>query len=399
MAAYIGLEEAVSVCCDSIQALDSEYLHIGEALMRVAADHVTSFIDVPCFDRSSMDGYAIARADMEKLMAGNQLPLQVTATIGAGSVESRRIKAGEAYRIMTGALLPEGSAAVVKQEDVQTDGNLIVVRGSRKPGENIRKAGHELRAGERVAAKGQVLRPEVLERIAACGIGKVRVYRVPRVYVIDTGSELLLPGSHIETGKIYNSGRFLISGKIAGTGAAPLSSGSIVEDDLEAIANEIEKAADVSDLVIISGGTGNGDFDLVYKAFERINARPLFRGMGVNPGKGTAAALFNGRLLFNLPGNPYAAGLIFDALIKPALIKLKGDLFSSPEWFDIPLGSPIRRAKPGRSLCRGEMVIKTGRVYAQPLSKKGNGAANIPLLLDLKAGQGAAGDMARAQLS
>lgn len=399
MAAHMGLEEAVSVCCENIQALDSECLHIDKALMRVAADNITSFIEVPSFDRSSMDGYAIGRADMDKLKTGSQLPLQVTATIKAGSVESRQIRTGETYRIMTGALIPEGSAAVIKQEEVQIDGNLIFVRGDRKQGENIRRAGHELRAGDKVAAKGQVLKAEVLERVAAGGIENVLVYKNPRVYVIETGSELLLPGSPIETGKIYGSNRNLISGKIAVTGAVPLLADSIIEDDLEAIANEIEKAVLVSDMVIISGGSGNGVYDLVYRAFEHLNARPLFRGINIVPGRGSSAALFNGKLLFNLSGNPHAAGIIFEALIKPVLLKLKGDIHSSREWFDIQLSSPIKNIKPDRSLRRGEMIIKQGRVYAQPVSKKNNRTIDFPLILDLQAGQGAAGDTVRAQLS
>lgn len=398
MTVYKSLEEAISISCENIQALDSEHLHINDTFMRVAAENIVSCIDVPNFDRSSMDGYAIAQADMEILKTGNPLSLQVTATIKAGSIESKQIRAGETYRIMTGALLPEGCAAVIRQEDVQIEGNYIIACGSRKPGENIRRAGHELRAGDKVAAKGQVLTAEILERVAACGIEKILVHKIPRIYIIETGSELLLPGSPIKAGQIYDSNRSLISGKIASTGAIPLLVDSIIEDDLPAIMNEIEKAAQVSDMVIISGGAGNGVYDLVYKAFEHLKARPLFRGINIIPGKGSSAALFKGKLLYNLSGNPSAAGLLFEALIKPALLKLKGDLFSTQEWFDIQLGSPIKSIKLGRSLCRGEMIIKQGYVYAHPLSKKDNRTINIPLILDLQAGQGAIGDTVRAKL-
>ncbi|NLC06534.1 MAG: molybdopterin molybdotransferase MoeA [Syntrophomonadaceae bacterium] len=398
MAINKSLEEAVFICCENIQPLDSEYLWIDDAFMRVAADDISSGIDVPNFDRSAVDGYVISRADLEKLKTGNPLSLLVTDTIQAGSIESKPLKSGETYRIMTGALLPEGCAAVIKQEDVQIDGNYIIAGRGWKPGENIRRAGHELRAGDRVAAKGQVLTAEILERVAACGIAKILVHKIPRVYIIETGSELILPGSPIKTGQIYGSNRSLISGKIAGTGAMPLLAKSIIEDDLEAIASEIEKAAHVADMVIISGGTGNGVYDLVYKAFAYLNAEPLFRGIDIIPGKGSSATLYNGKLLYNLSGNPYAAGLIFDALIKPALLRLKGDLFSAREWFDIQLGGQIKNIKPVRSLCRGEMIIKEGCVYAQPISKDSNYVGNIPIILDLQAGQGLMGDMVRAKL-
>jgi molybdenum cofactor synthesis domain-containing protein len=398
LSVYKSLEEAVAISCENMQALDSEYLHIDDAFMRVNAENITSLIDVPNFDRSSMDGYVIGRADMQKLKTGAPLTLKVTATIKAGSIESRPIKIGETYRIMTGALLPEGGAAVIKQEDVQIHGTFIIVNGGYEQGENIQRAGQELKAGDKVAAQGQVLNAEILERIAACGMEKILVHKVPRIYVINTGSELLLPGAPVKTGRIYNSNRSLLSCKIARTGAIPLLSDSIIEDDLQAIGDEIERAALVSDMIIISGGTGKGVYDLVYNAFECLNARPLFRGINIIPGKETSAALFNGKLLYNLPGNCYAAGLLFEALIKPALLKLKGDLFSTREWFEIQLGGPIKHIRPGRSLYRGEMIIKQGCAYAQPISKGNTTIRNISLLLDLQAGQGAAGDMVRAQL-
>jgi molybdenum cofactor synthesis domain-containing protein len=263
-------------------------------------------------------------------------------------------------------------------------------------GENIQRAGHELTAGERVAPKGLVLNAEILERIAACGIENILVHQIPRIYVINTGSELLLPGSPIKTGQIYNSNRSLLSAKVAGSGAIPVLADSIIKDDLQQIVNEIEKATPVSDMIIISGGTGNGVYDLVYNAFEYLNASPLFKGIDITPGKGTSAALFNGKLLYNLSGNPHAAGILFEVLIKPALLKLKGDLFSAREWFDIQLDSPIKKIKPYRRLCQGEMLIEQGSVYAQPVSGNNNPIKNISLILDIRAGQGAKGDMVRA---
>lgn len=396
--AHKGLEKTISICCDNIHAIDSEYLHINDAFMRVAAEDIVSFVNVPNFDRSSIDGYAIGQADLDKLRTGKPLTLKVTATIKAGSIESKQIRAGETYRIMTGALLPEGCAAVIMQEDVQIYGNLIVACGNWKHGENIQRAGHELSAGEKVAAKGQVLNAEIMERIAACGIEKIMVHQVPRIYVVNTGSELISPGSPIKTGQIYNSNQSLISAKISGSGAIPVLADSIIEDELQEIVNEIEKAILVSDMVIISGGTGNGAYDLVYTAFEYLNATPLFKGINISPGKGTSAALYNGKLLYNLSGNPYAAGILFEVLIKPALLKLKGDLFFAREWFDIQLASPLKNIKPYRRLYQGEMIIEQGRVYAQPISGKNNSFRGISLILDIQARQGAKGDMVRATI-
>lgn len=395
----MSLDEAISISCESIQALDTEWLHIYDAYMRVAADNITSFIDIPNFDRSAMDGYAIGKTDLKRLQAGRPLRLRVASIIGAGSIENRPLRPGETCRIMTGALLPEGSVAVIKQEDVEIGENHIVVGGSPRRGENIRRAGHELRAGDIVADKGQVLKAEILERIAACGIEKVPVYKTPRVYIIDTGNELLLPGSPIKTGCIYCSNRSLIACKITSSGAVPLLSPSIINDDLHTIVTAVKKAAQVSDMVIVSGGSGNGLYDLVHNAFEYLNAQLLFTGINIFPGKSTSAALLNGTLMFNLSGSPSAAGMLFEALVKPALLKLKGESFYKGDWFNIELGGPIDHLRPGRSLHRGEMIIKQGRAYALPVSRKVINTGNIPLLLDVSNGQGNEGVMVKAKLT
>ncbi len=394
----ISLDEAVSMSCESIQAMDTEYLHIYDVYMRVAADNIASTIDIPTFDRSAMDGYAIGKTDLERLQAGRPLRLRVASIIGAGSFENRPIRPGETCRIMTGALLPEGSVAVIKQEDVEISENYIVVSGRLQRGENIRRAGHELSAGDKIAAKGQVLKAEILERIAACGIERVPVYKAPRVFIIDTGNELLLPGSPIKKGCIYCSNRSLLAGKITSSGATPLLSPSVINDDLQSIVTAVRRAAQISDMVIVSGGTGNGLFDLVHNAFEYLNAQHLYKGINVFPGKSTSAALLNGKLVFNLSGSPSAAGMLFEALVKPALLKLKGESLFKGEWFNIELASPIDHLKPGRSLHRGEMIIKNGHAYALPVSRKVINKGNIPLLLDVQKRKGEEIVMVKARL-
>ncbi len=380
----VNLDEAVSIACNYIQTMATEYLNINDGYMRVAADNIDSFMDIPSFDRSAMDGYAISKTDLKRLQAGQPLRLKVTSIIGAGSSESRSIRSGETIRIMTGALIPEGSVAVIKQEDVEiVNDNHIIVRVKTRRDENIRKAGHELKAGTRVASKGQILKAETLERIAACGIERVPVYKVPRVYIIETGNELLLPGSPIKKGCIYCSNRSLIACKIASSRALPLLSPSVINDDLQTIVTAIKKAARVSDMIIISGGTGNGLFDLVRNAFEYLNAQLLFKGINVFPGKNTSAALLDGKLIFNLSGSPSAAGILFEALVKPALLKLKGELLYKGDWFNIELASPIDHLKSGRSLHRGEMIIEQGHAYALPVNRKDINTGNIPLLLDV----------------
>lgn len=398
MKEYVSLEEAISISVGNITQLDGEYIHIDEACLRVAADNIASPIEVPAFDRSAMDGFTIDQSDLEKLQADTPVILKIAAIIKAGSIEKNYSKPSETYKIMTGALLPPGAAAVVKQEDVMINENFIIVQNPIRQGENIQRAGHEVRAGDILVTKGQILKAELLERAAAGGVERLPVCRIPRVYVINTGSELRLPGLPLDKGQIYGSNRYLIAGKIIGNGAIPVLTAAITEDNLTAIVNEIEKASSVSNMAIISGGTGNGLYDLVYQAFQQLNAKILFRGINIIPGKGTSAAIVNDKLIFSLSGSPYAAAMLFEALIRPALDKLKGDLFSNHPWFNIKLTSPMSEVKPMRSLHRGEMVIEEKGIYAKPVSRKDNKHYDFPIILDIPAGLGQKGDMVKAKL-
>ncbi len=395
----VSLEEAISISRASIQLPEITNVPISAANMRVSSEDIVSSNNVPDFDRSAMDGYTISRIDMEQLEKGSAVSLKVAAIIRAGSTDIKQVRPGEIYKIFTGALLPEGCAAVIKQEDVQTNGDFIQISKIPRNGENTLKAGNEFRAGDLIAGKGQVITSEVWERIAAGGVNSISVYEIPRVYVIDTGSELVLPGSAIKKGQIYGSNRSLISGKLLKAGAIPLVADRIVEDNVQAIMREIEKAILLADMVIITGGTGNGDYDLVHQATKELNALILFKGIDINPGKGSAAALYRGKILFNLSGNPNAAGIMFDTLIKPVLCKLKGELSDGEKWFELPLGSSLKTCKLVRSLLRGEMIIHQGSAYAQPLSKKKTITEHIPLILDLDPGLGNAGDMVRAKIN
>lgn len=398
LAIYVSLEEAISISYNNIQTIGNEYIHIDDAFLRVTAEDITCPANVPNFNRSAMDGYAISNEDLGKLENSFPLTLNITDVIKAGSVEKKYLKPGETYSIMTGALLPRGCAAVIKQESIIKKGNSIIINNLLQPGENIHPAGYILKSGDSIAPKGHMLTAETLERIAAGGIEKILVCKVPRIYIIGTGSELLLPGTPIQNGLIYNSSRTLMSNKIKDAGAIPVLADSVIEDNLPAIMNEIEKAITVADMVIITGGTGNGIYDLVFKSLTDLRADILFKGVNIIPGKGTSAAMFNGKLLYNLPGNPYAGSLLFEALIKPALMKLKGIPLLNLEWLDMPLFSPVKGIKPVRSLQRGEMIIKQGCVYAQPINKNENHSGFIPLLLDLQPGQGLKGDFVKVRL-
>ncbi|MDO4540245.1 MAG: molybdopterin molybdotransferase MoeA [Syntrophomonadaceae bacterium] len=394
----LSLEAAVAVCCDRVRPLNSEEVHIDTAFMRIAAQDIYSPVDVPGCDISTMDGYVISAYDLQRLNEGQRVSLSVNGVIGAGSTAERSVGPGESHKIMTGARLPAGGAAIVKLEEVTADraGHTVTLEPGLKTGPHIAPAGCEIKSGSLLAAQGQRLNAEGAERIAAAGIAEIKVHKLPRVAIIDTGNELVLPGNPLKAGQTYASSRSLLAAAVLSDGALPIPADAVTADEAASIAGAINEALAVCDLILISGGTGAGDYDLVYDAMRLLSADLLYRGLKLLPGSGSATAVLHNKLLFNLPGKPQAAGIIYEATVRPALRKMKGENRYQPQWFSLPLGGDIKNIKPQRCLYRGEMTIRQGRVFAHPMGKTDWASEALPLLIDLQPGQGQAGDIVRA---
>ncbi|KUG03537.1 molybdopterin biosynthesis protein moea [hydrocarbon metagenome] len=399
MNSSIRLEDAVASCRKHVHPVENEHISLETASQRISARDIAAEFHVPGFDRSAVDGFAVCRIDLFKINSDQIGPLQVISELPAGSSDDIAIDPGETVKIMTGAILPAGTAAVFKQEHVEQCGNIIYPGRKIRQGENIQKAGSEIPAGKQLVKRGEVLDSERIERIACCGAEKVSVHRIPRIYIINTGNELVLPGIPLQRGQIYHSNRSLLSAKIVKAGGAPLFTENGVKDDRDAIADEIIRGTSCSDMVIISGGTGHGTSDLVYDSLQKLGAELLFKGIDIIPGKGAAAAVHNGRLIYNLAGNPGAVSLLFEVLIKPAVLTLKGASDGLENWFDIKLHRPIKKISDRRSLRRAEMIFMgQGYVVARPLDEANSFCSEIPLILDLKPGQGKQGDVVRAMM-
>ncbi len=399
MNSSISLEEALALCSQYLSPVEDEYISLGTACQRVAAQDIAAELDVPGFDRSGVDGYAICRADLYEINSNNIPPLKVIAEWTAGSGGDITIEPGETLKIMTGAVLPAGSAAVIKQEQVEQCGKIIYPAKKITVGENIQRAGSEIPYGQQLVKKGEVLDPERIERIACCGAEEVLVHRFPRIYIINTGNELVLPGTPLQRGQIYHSNRSLLAAKIFSAGGEPVLGVTGVKDDQDAIADEIKRSIGVSDMVIISGGTGRGSSDLVYDALNQIGSEILFKGMDIRPGKGSTAAVHNRRLVYNLAGHPGAVSLLFEVLIKPAIRCLQGVNNSSANWFEIKLHHSVKKISEWRSLRRAELIFAgPGYVFARPLNGANTFSSHPPLILDLKPGQGKQGDVVRAMM-
>ncbi len=377
--------------------LDSEYVSINEAVQRVSAQDYYAPISVPGFDRSGVDGFAVSQEDL--LTIDERSSLELIAQVMAGTSIINDIGKGQTARIMTGALLPKGTAAIYKQEDVIEKDGMIYPRCQLKPGANIQRQGSDIPLGLKLLQTGEVLDAERIERMASCGVEKVLVYRRPRVYIINTGDELVLPGKPLQPGQIYHSNRSLLAAKLALAGAIPVLAEGGVLDEKQMIIREIGRGAKIADMIVISGGTGSGLADLVQESWRELNLSTLFKGIDIIPGRSSAAAVYQDKLLYNLAGHPGAVSLLFEVLIKPVLLILQGAVQQEQKWLDILLASPVKKISDRRCLRRAEMIfIGPGEGRARVLNDWNAFPQDLPLILDLKPGQGKKGELVRALL-
>ncbi len=292
---------------------------------RVIAGDVVAPIDLPPFDNSAVDGYAVRHAD---LAAKGDTRLAVVARVTAGRAASRPLQAGEAIRIFTGAPMPTDADTVFMQEDVRVDGKTVIVPPGLKRGANRRLAGEDVRAGSIVLPAGPRLAAQDVALAAAVGLTGVAVRRRVRVAVFSTGDEIVEPGSPRPAAALFDANRYLLAGLIERLGATPSDLG-IVPDDPEKLVRAISAAAANHDLVLTSGGVSTGEADHVRQAVETVG-RLVFWRVAIKPGRPVAMGVIPGpsplssAAFVGLPGNPAAVYVTFVRVVRPLLLRLAG---------------------------------------------------------------------------
>lgn len=343
----------------------SESIEIIDALNRVLAEDVLSGIDVPGYDNSAMDGYALDSADCQ--IVGSILP--VTQRIPAGHVGSALAK-GTAARIFTGAPIPEGADAVVMQEMCTEDNNNVVINAVIQAHSNVRCAGEDIKNGSVVLRAGKRLRAQELGLLASVGLAKVNVKRKLKVAVFFTGDEIVPPGKSLLPGQIYNSNRYTLRGLLQSMNCELIDLG-IVPDTLEATLKVLKQAASEADLVITSGGVSVGEEDYVRIALEQLGQLSMWR-IAMKPGKPVAFGTVDNALFIGLPGNPVSVFVTFLIFARAVILKLQGvddcmfKAVSVIADFDWPL---IQR----QEYLRVKLVRKDGQVIAQLFPHQGSG--------------------------
>jgi molybdopterin molybdotransferase len=304
---------------------ETERIALRAACGRVLAGAVAAPIDLPPFDNSAVDGYAVRHAD---LAGKGESRLSVVDRLTAGHAASRALGAGEAMRIFTGAPMPAGADTVFMQEDVRVEGGAVIVPAGLKRGANRRLAGEDVRAGAVVLPAGRRLTAQDVALAAALGLTALEVRRRVRVAVFSTGDEIVEPGTARPPPALFDANRYLLTGLIERLGGAATDLG-ILPDDPEALARALATAAHGHDLVLTSGGVSTGEADHVRRAVETVGRLVFWRvaikpgrpvAMGVIPGAGSGAdAAFIG-----LPGNPAAVYVTFARVVRPLLLRLAG---------------------------------------------------------------------------
>jgi molybdopterin molybdotransferase len=347
----IELEKAVENILASIPAPKAERIPLPEACHRVVAEKILAATDLPPFDNSAVDGYAVRARDVAAANAQNPVSLHLAGRIAAGESFAGELSVGQCIRIFTGSMVPSGADAVVMQEDTQVGGEQsgkILILDSAKPWENIRFRGEDVKRGTVIAAPGEMLGAAHIALLAACGTAQVTVNRRPSVALLATGSELKEAGvdPQLAVGQIYESNRAALAPLIAGVGAIPKIF-PIVPDDAEATRAALSRAFAECDMVVTCGGVSVGEMDFVKSAFEQLGGKLEFWKVAIKPGRPFVFGRHGEKLLFGLPGNPISAFVTFLLLTRPALLRSQGatnvNLPSSPGILAEPLLNPDRR--------------------------------------------------------
>jgi len=319
----ISVDEALRLVLSELAPLGPERVPLAEAAERVAAAPAVSAVDLPPFDRSAMDGYAVRAADTAPGVA-----LRLVGGVAAGEVATAELEPDTATRVSTGAAIPPGADAVLQSELAHESDARVAPERAVAPGTHIRRRGEDLRAGAELLSAGARLTLPRVSALASAGVGEVSVYRRPRLHLVVTGSELLPLGAPPEPGRIHESNGLMVRLLAERAGAVVLDHG-VIGDDFDATRDAVLAGLE-GDVLVVSGGVSVGPHDHVKPAFESCGVEEVFWRVQIKPGKPLWFGRRGDTLVFGLPGNPLSTIVCFAVFIEPALRRLAGEPGARP---------------------------------------------------------------------
>lgn len=325
-------DEALRLILENARPLAQESVPLAQSLGRVLGEDVRASEDLPPFDNSAMDGFAVRAQDCLAASAETPVTLRVLETVRAGALAGSTIKPGEAMKIMTGAPLPPGADAVVQKEiaDGAAAGKVRIFRAS-EAGDHVRRHGEDISAGSLLLRKGARIRPCEIALLAAQGRLRLSVVRRPVVSILTTGDELAEAAAVLAPGKIRDSNGPALAAGVSRWGAVALPQG-IVEDEPAALKAALQHSLGACDVLLVSGGVSVGDFDYTKAVLEDLGLKLIFWKVAIKPGKPLLFGLCDQRLVFGLPGNPVSALVCLEEFVRPALEKLQGHAPGYPSY-------------------------------------------------------------------
>ena len=317
----ITLERAQELVLAAAHPMEAiEHVELADAAGRVLAASVMADRDVPGFDRSAMDGYAVRAADLASATPAKPVRLALLATVHAGHVPRSAVTAGTCIQIATGAPLPEGAEAVMKVEDTAREGDAILARVTVERGKHVVPRGEDMRVGDEVLSPGMVLTPARVGVLAALGLAQAQVFRRPRVTLLPTGTEVVPPGRPLEMGQVYDSNAPALTPLVREAGAV-VERTPVLDDELEVQEEALRSAAGTSEVVVVTGGSSVGERDLLAPVMERLGSVE-FHGVAIKPGKPVLFGRLDDTLVLGLPGNPTSCLLSAWLFLRPALRRM-----------------------------------------------------------------------------
>jgi len=365
-------DEVQKTLKDISYVLPGESVGIEASLGRILAEDVYSPVDLPGFERSTMDGFAVRARDTFGASAGSPAYLRLAGEVKMGETASMKLSPGEAIGVSTGSMVPEGADAIViiEHTDILDDETIEVVRPV-APGDNLVRKDEDISKGSIMLRKGRMIRPHDIGALAGAGILEIKAIKQPEVAIISSGDEIIQPDQKPQNGQIRDINTYSLSALARQAGALPISMG-IVKDSYELLRHKLLESIDIADIALISGGSSVGTRDATLDVIQSIpDSEILVHGISIRPGKPTIIAKAGRKYIFGLPGNPVSVMVTFDLFVG-YLIKLLSGI-EQHEWKPRYVKAFLSRnlaSAPGREDYVCVRLVDSGKILAEPVLGK-----------------------------
>ncbi|MGO8987574.1 MAG: gephyrin-like molybdotransferase Glp [bacterium] len=367
----IPVDEALDKILSHVQPLGFEKVSLLDALGRVIAEDIFAKRNIPPLDNSAMDGYALRSEDVRQASQDHPVRLVVIEDLPAGFISTKTVERGKAVRIMTGAPIPKGADTVVPVEVTKKEDGSVLIFKATGVGENIRESGEDVKQGDCVISKGDIVRPAEVGMLASVGRSFVSVYQKPLVAILCTGDELVDVDGDLDGFKIISSNSYTLGAQVKDCGAIPLQLG-IARDRKEEIEEKLRQGIR-ADVLISSAGVSVGDYDFVKDVMKQLGMEMVFWKVAMRPGQPLAFGRIGEKPVFGLPGNPVSSMISFEQFVRPSLLKMMGCRHIFRPLVEAILKEEIKKIVGRRYFVRGFVSLEKDQYVVTTTGEQGSG--------------------------